>query len=137
MEATIELKCKKIHGYSLRAAMEIKILMKVDMSECECKSVSVIRIRSEHAMNGVKIFKFIFYKYMHVGVECKIEQMNDVIIAGCKMRRERLMQVRELTRKLEQLEERCSYVTRIVHIIEKSCDTHRQQSLTESNEACE
>lgn len=137
MVAAVELKCRKIQGYSLRAAMEIKILMKVDMSECECKSVSVIRIRSEHAINSIKVLKFIFYKYMHVGVEFKIEQVSDVIIVKCKMERKRLMRVCELTSKLEQLRERCDYVTRIVHLIEKSCDAHTQRSLMESTKACE
>lgn len=124
MSATVELKCSKIQGYSLRAAMEVKAVIKVSMLECECESVNVIRVRSEYAMDSIRVLKFIFYKYMHVGVECKIEQMKDVINVQCKMKRERLMSMHELTSKLKELKERCKYTTRIVHLMEKSCNMH-------------
>lgn len=51
-----------MHGYSLRVAMEVKVNMKANSIECECKNESVIRVRSENAFDSLKVLKFIFYK---------------------------------------------------------------------------
>lgn len=127
MFATVELICNKVQGQSLRAAREIKI--RVIIYECECESVSMIRIRSENAMNSFRILKFIFFKYMHVGTEFNIRHVRDVIDIRCKTSRERLMQMCEITEKLKQLKERCRYDTRIVHLIQKKRVTHMRNIL--------
>lgn len=124
MYATIELKCNKVHGYSMKAAMEIKIQLKVSIRGCECENMSIIRIKSKYAMNSLKVLKFIFYKYMHTGVEFKMKNVEGVFTIECSTNKEGLIHVHELTEKLRQLKEKCNYETRIVHLLWKTCDMH-------------
>lgn len=128
ISAIVEIKCIKVHGYRLKSAKEITIKIKIKIIACECENISLTRIKSEYAINSLKVLKFIFYNYLHAGKEYRVRRIRDDIIVRCKVERARLMPMHELTEKTKQLKERCKYKTKLVHLKRETCSMHTQHS---------